>query len=143
MSIPRRIREWTDIIEGLGPKVVGVQQNKHIKFVLDNGHSFILAKTPTDHRNDANALRELKAAIGWKRPEKAPVKPKKPKAAPNLPDKRKRPPATIWQLPERQPQANRNPFARARLGLDGPKTEPVTVRLGRPILRLPKAPTQS
>ena len=132
MSIQDRIRRWHAIVEAHGLAVLRVERSKHLKLRLSGGYTLIIATTPTDWRNDLNALHHFRRMIGWQAPRKPAKPPPLPKAAKAPPPPSKPP----WTPGTGIPERILNPLTRERLRLDRPP--PKAVRsLGRPLLRLP------
>lgn len=139
-----RVRRWADLIEAHGGEVAAIEQGNHLKFKLVTGPTFVVAKTPTDHRADLNALAQLKRMLDW---HPAPRKPQegRPARTRSFGAKTTPEPAQPRPLWTHEPhQRVRNPERRERLGLDGSRVpkpvKPVLVaKPERPVLSLARS----
>lgn len=136
-----RVRRWADLIEAHGGEVATIEQGNHLKFKLVTGPTFVVAKTPTDHRADLNALAQLKRLLDW---QPAPRKPQEARPARTRSFGAKSEPEAAQPRPLRiyEPhQRVRNQERRERLGLDGSRVpKPVLVaKPERPVLSLARS----
>lgn len=67
MKFPsKEAREIVLLARQLGWECVGYTGGNHLKLVHENGSRYILAATPSSHRNKANALAILERLAGRK-----------------------------------------------------------------------------